>query len=76
MIKRIEKVFSEVTGQTDISFTEKTKIDKKLGISSLGIIQLICGLEDEFGVEIPNSAIKKFKTVKDVISFLEKNIDE
>jgi len=74
MIKRIEKVFSEVTGRTDITFTEKTKIDKKLGISSLGVIQLICGLEDEFDVEIPNSAIKKFKTVKDVIDFLEKNI--
>ena len=75
MIKRIEKVFAEVTGKTDISFTEKTKIDKNLGISSLGIVQLICGLEDEFDVEIPNSAIKKFKTVKDVISFLEKNTD-
>lgn len=74
MIKRIEKVFSEVTGRADINFTEKTKIDKKLGISSLGVIQLICGLEDEFDVEIPNSAIKKFKTVKDVIEFLEKNV--
>lgn len=73
MIERIQKVFSEVTGQTDISLTEKTKIDKKLGISSLGVIQLICALEDEFDVEIPNSVIKKFKTVKDVINFLEKN---
>ena len=75
MIKRIEKVFSEVTGQTDVTFTEKTKIDKNLGISSLGIVQIICGLEDEFDVEIPNSAIKKFKTIKDVITFLEKNMD-
>ena len=75
MIKRIEKVFAEVTGKTDISFTEKTKIDKNLGISSLGIVQIICGLEDEFDVEIPNSAIKKFKTIKDVIAFLEKNTD-
>ena len=75
MIKRIEKVFTEVTGRTDIIFTEKTKIDKKLGISSLGVIQIVCGLEDEFDVEIPNSAIKKFKTIKDVIAFLEKNTD-
>ena len=29
MIKRIEKVFSEVTGKTDVNFTEKTKIDKQ-----------------------------------------------
>ena len=40
---------------------EKTKIDKELGISSLGMVQIICALEDEFDIEIPNSAIKKLK---------------
>ena len=73
MIDRIEKVFSEVTGKKDISFTPKTRLDNSLGISSLGLIQLICAIEDEFDIEIPNSAIKKFKTVGDVISFIEKN---
>ncbi|MBQ3135948.1 MAG: acyl carrier protein [Clostridia bacterium] len=73
MIERIEKVFSEVTGNQNIELTPKTKLNKLPGLSSLGIIQLICGLEDEFDIEIPNSAVKKFKTVKDVISFIEKN---
>lgn len=75
MIDRIEKVFAEVTGQNDIKFTPKTKLDNTLGISSLGLIQLICSIEDEFDIEIPNSAIKKFRTVGDVISFIEKNSD-
>ena len=75
MINRIEKIFSEVTGKKDISFTPKTRLDNSLGISSLGLIQLICAVEDEFDIEIPNSAIKKFKTVGDVISFIEKEID-
>lgn len=74
MINRIEKIFSEVTGKKDISFTPKTRLDNSLGISSLGLIQLICAVEDEFDIEIPNSAIKKFKTVGDVISFIEKEI--
>ncbi len=73
MIKRIENIFSEITGLTDLNFTEKTRFDKNFDISSLAMIQMVCALEDEFDVEIPNSAIKKFKTVKDVISFLEKN---
>ena len=75
MIDRIEKVFSEVTGQKDINFTSKTKLDNTLGISSLGLIQLICAIEDEFDIEIPNSAIKKFKTVGDVAEFVKKNTD-
>ena len=73
MVKRIEKVFSEVTGLTDLNFTEKTRFDKSYDFSSLSIIQLICAIEDEFDVEIPNSEIKKIKTVKDVIKYIEKN---
>lgn len=73
MVKKIEKIFSEVTGLTDLNFTEKTRLDKTVNVSSLAMIQLVCAIEDEFDVEIPNSAIKKFKTVKDVIKFIEKN---
>jgi acyl carrier protein len=75
MIERIKKVFEEVTGITDQEITLKTKIEKLPGLSSLGVIQLICGLEDEFDIDIPNSVVKKFKTVGDVVKFLEKNID-
>ena len=73
MIKRIEKIFTQVTGITDVNFSEKTRLDKGLKLSSLAMIQMVCAIEDEFGIEIPNSQIKKFKTVKDVIKFIEKN---
>lgn len=75
MVKRIEKVFSEVTGREDLAFTEKTRLDKNFDFTSLSYIQLICALEDEFDVDIPNSVVKKIKTVGDVIKFLEKNMD-
>lgn len=74
MIKRIEKVFSEVTGRDDLNFTEKTRLDKNFEFTSLSFIQLICGLEDEFDVDIPNSMVKKIKTVGDIVKFLEKNM--
>lgn len=75
MIKRIEKVFSEVTGRNDLDFTEKTRLDKNFEFTSLSFIQLICGLEDEFDIDIPNSTVKKIKTVGDIVKFLEKNMD-
>ena len=74
MIKKIEEIFVKVTGLTDIKLTEKTRLDKELNVSSLTMIQMVCAIEEEFDIEIPNSAIKKFKTVKDVIKFVEKNI--
>ncbi len=75
MVKRIERVFSEVTGREDLDFTEKTRLDKNFEFTSLSFIQLICALEDEFDVDIPNSVVKKIKTVGDVVKFLEKNMD-
>lgn len=74
MINRIEKVFSEVTGRDDLNFTEKTRLDKNFEFTSLSFIQLICGLEDEFDIDIPNSVVKKIKTVGDIVKFLEKNM--
>lgn len=74
MLDRIKNVFSEVTGVENPDLTLKTKIDKIPELSSLGVVQLICGLEDEFDVEIPNSVLKKIKTVGDVVKYLEKNI--
>ena len=74
MIKRIEKVFSEVTGRENLNFTEKTRLDKNFEFTSLSFNQLICALEDEFDVDIPNSVVKKIKTVGDVVKYLEKNV--
>ena len=74
MIKRIEKVFSEVTGRENLNFTEKTRLDINFDFTSFSFIQLICALEDEFDVDIPNSVVKKIKTVGDVVKYLEKNV--
>ena len=76
MLEKIQEIFTRVTGQTDIVITPKTKLNRNLfNLSSFALIQLMCELEDEFDIEIPNSTIKKFKTDKDVINFIEKNTE-
>lgn len=72
MLERLQEIINDLTGRTDIIITPKTKLNnKEFNFSSFAIIQLICAIEDEFDIEIPNSAIKKFKTVKDVLAFIE-----
>lgn len=74
MLERLQSVFNDITGRTDVIITPKTKLNnKEYNFSSFALIQLICAIEDEFDIEIPNSEIRKFKTVKDVISFIEKH---
>ena len=73
MLKKIEEIFAEVTGIKNPDFTPKTKLSKLSELSSFGVVQLVCEIEDEFDVSIPNSELKKFKTVGDIIKYLEKN---
>ena len=76
MLERLAKIFVEITGVTDVEITEKTKIKKIANVSSLAMVKLICAIEDEFDVDIPNSQLKKFKTVKDIIEFLEEEAED
>lgn len=76
MLERLQNIINEISGRDDIVITPKSKINnKEYNFSSFTLIQLICAIEDEFDIEIPNSQIKKFKTVKDVISFIESEIE-
>lgn len=74
MITRIEEIYKEVTGCQDVKFTEDTKLENEF--NSLSLIQFICCIEDEFDIEVPNSAIKNIKTVGDAIKLVEQLMDE
>ena len=73
MLTELQKLFNGVVGREDIELTFKTKL-KDLPLSSLGLVQLICAMEDEYNIEISNSDMKKFKTVKDVVEYLKNTV--
>ena len=51
---------------------ESTFIDD-LGADSLDIVELIMAFVEEFGIEIPDEAAEKIKTVQDVVSYIDQN---
>lgn len=73
MLNELQKLFNDVVGREDIELTQKTKM-KDLPLSSLGLVQLICAIEDEYDIEVSNADMKGFKTVKDVVEYLEKTV--
>lgn len=72
MIEKLTKIICEHTGNNDITITEDTILIADLGLNSLDLVNLAVKVEDEFDIEIPDRAIKDFKTVGDVIAFIEK----
>ena len=65
-------VFDQLGVEPDEVAIESTFIDD-LGADSLDIVELIMAFEEEFGIEIPDEAAEKIKTVQDVVSYIDQN---
>ena len=72
MIEKLTEILRDYTGNENLIINETTVIISDLGISSFDLVSLATTIEDEFDVEIPDRAIKNFKTITDVINFIEK----
>ena len=74
MLDKLTEIIREHTGEDSITLDENTILIADLGLSSLDLVNLICAVEDEFNIEIPDRSISTFKTVGDVIAFIQKTI--
>ena len=65
-------VVDQLGVEADEVAIESTFIDD-LGADSLDIVELIMAFEEEFGIEIPDEAAEKIKTVKDVVTYIDQS---
>ena len=72
MLDKLTAIIREYMDDNSIEVTENTILIADLGLSSFDLVQLASIVEDELDIEIPDRMIKNFKTVGDVISFLDK----
>ena len=72
MLDKLTDIIREYMDDNNVEVTENTILIADLGLSSFDLVQLASIVEDELDVEIPDRMIKNFKTVGDVIAFLDK----
>lgn len=69
---RVQKVIVKELKLEDVSkINFSTRFKEDLGVDSLSSIELMMGLEDEFGLEIPDETAEKILTLEDAINYLE-----
>ncbi len=59
--------------EDDIEITSDLFDD--LGADSLDMIDVAMTVEDQYSIELPDDAIRTLKTVEDLVSYIESNID-
>ena len=72
-----EQLISVVQDYIDFPASEidpDLPLRKVAALDSFVLIELISSIEERFGLSIPNEDIKEFKTLNDMIHYLEKRL--
>lgn len=70
ILDEVISLFSEFTDVEEI--TEDCEIMADLGISSMEVLSLVCNMELEFDIEIPEKSIRKMVTIGNVADEIAK----
>lgn len=69
-----EKLQAIIADQLELDAEEITydsHILDDLGADSLDVVDLVMSIEDEFGMEVPDEALEKIRTVEDMVKYIE-----
>ncbi|MGI6712496.1 MAG: acyl carrier protein [Bacillota bacterium] len=72
MFDKVVEVILKNTSITRDKINRDSCFVTDLSINSFEMTEMICELEDTLGIEIPEEAIKNFRTVGNIVDYLEK----
>ncbi len=70
---KIKEILVDEIGCEEADVTPEANVIDDLGADSLAVMQIAMEIEDEYGITIPEEEIPNFKTVNDIVSFVENN---
>lgn len=74
ILQRLTKILGQVVGNDQLVLNEKTTADEVTGWDSFNHINLIMGVEMEFGIRFNVAELENLKNVGDFVSLIEKHL--
>ena len=71
---RVSEVLKKALQVTQDQITPKALLVEDLGVSSLDRFELLMGLEEEFGIELPEQDQEQMKSVGDIVSYIQSHL--
>ena len=73
VLDQIKKILVETMDIEEEKITLDAKLKDDLNLDSLDSVELIISAEEEFGIEIPDEDVMNFKTVNDIVNYIEEH---
>ena len=73
VLDQIKKILVETMDIEEEKITLDAKLKDDLNLDSLDSVELIMSAEEEFGIEIPDEDVMNFKTVNDIVNYIEQH---
>ena len=72
MFEKVKSIISEQLSIDNVdSITLDTSLTEDLEADSLDAVEVIMALEEEFDIEIPDEDAENFKTIGDIVEYIE-----
>ena len=71
VLDQIKEILKDTMDIDESKITLDAKLKEDLELDSLDSVELIMSAEEEFGIEIPDEDVMNFKTVNDIVNYIE-----
>lgn len=68
---KVKEIIIETLNCAKDSITLEASLMEDLGADSLDAVELNMALEEAFGISIPDEALAEFKTVEDIVKYID-----
>jgi len=73
VLDQIKEILKDTMDIDESKITLDAKLKEDLELDSLDSVELIMSAEEEFGSEIPDEDVMNFKTVNDIVNYIEEH---
>ena len=73
VLDQIKEILKDTMDIDESIITLDAKLKEDLELDSLDSDELIMSAEEEFGIEIPDEDVMNFKTVNDIVNYIEEH---